>query len=717
VKINTFQLIFLVSTRSLWNHRMKNLVVGLLIFFGVFLLVVADAMLDSINRGMESSITASITGHLQLYDANADDQLAMMGMMANLLSKPRVGHIQDFKSLRKIVEQHPNVKALIPMGTDVAIVYSGNSIDQAVSEFRQALAILPPELPVNEKQAQLAGHIVRIQMLIDHLYNEFQLIEGFSAKQKHTRDALSELSKVRHPDFWQNFFVDTTASIQFLETRIAPLMDGDQPFIYMELLGTDLDRFQDSFSRFKIVKGETVPEGQRGLLVNDVQYEKVIKDRIARTFDHVLEKRIEEQVFIKDSRKLDDYIKRRAKEYKQWILSFEVSSAKIIEQELQVFLNDNQATLDTLIPKFLNLNDDNFMARYNFFYKNIAPALDLFPIHIGDTITLRKFEGEGESQNVIFYGTYQFEGVEKSGFSGVFNLVDITTFRDLYGFMTDEKQNQVNALKLEFAASELKRDSVEDELFGENIEFEELVDEQNTFYTQTPDISNVNFELADSSQLARQELEIQKQQYRYTQDEIDSGAVISASVVLKDESLLTETQQELEKSLKEAHLPIQIVDWQSASGYVGQMTRVMKIVLVIFMIFVFAVSMVVINNAMLMATMNRYTEIGVLRAIGASRSVIMGVFLNESIILTLIASFLGAIMGIALIEYLSVTGIPAPRFEFRFLFGGTHLYPDIKVENLYLGPAIILLVSVAATFYPALLATRISPVVAMNARE
>ena len=284
--------------------------------------------------------------------------------------------------------------------------------------------------------------------------------------------------------------------------------------------------------------------------------------------------------------------------------------------------------------------------------------------------------------------------------------------------MTDEKQAQVNALKLEFTASEWKRDSVEDELFGNNIEFEELIDEQDEFYTQTSGMANnVDFEMKDSSQLAREERELQKQQYRYNQDEIDNGAVISASVILKDETLLTETQQELKELLKEAHLPIQIIDWQSASGYVGQMTNVMRIVLVIFMIFVFAVSMVVVNNAMLMATMNRYTEIGVLRAIGASRGVIMGVFLNESIILTIIASLLGAIVGIALIEYLSVTGIPAPRFEFRFLFGGTHLYPDIKIENLYLGPIIILLVSVGATFYPALLATRISPVVAMSARE
>ena len=704
------QLVFQLSIRSLWSHRVKNLVVGSIIFIGVFLLVTANAMLDSVGRGMESSITASITGHLQLYDKDAQDQLSMMGMMGNFLSKPHIGHVADFQTLRNEIEKHPNVKAVIPMGTDTTIVYGGNRIDQAAAELRQALKRLPPALTVQEKQQHLHGHLQHLQDLIDHLHREYQLIIKFSGKQTKTAQALVDLKQAHKEGFWQELMLEPGPNLQFLETRIAPLMDDENP-VFMEVIGTDLDRFKDAFPRFKIVKGGMVPSGQRGVLVNDTQYEKVIKDRIARVFDRVWEKRHEENIFIKDDKELRQYVERRAKEYKQWLLSFESEARLDIQQALQAFLNAPEAGLDNLIPEFLALTDENFLARYEFFYTHIASKLDLYPIDIGDKITLRKF-GEGESQQVIFYGTYQFEGVEKSGFSALFHLVDMTTFRDLYGFMTEEKQTEINKLKKEFSTVEWERTNVEEELFSseEGLIAEISLDAEK----EKPE---AEMTLTSSQNLSRAERQAQRLIKRYSQVEIDQGAVLSAAVVLHDETQIKKSRKEIEAIIQNKSLPVQVIDWQKASGYVGQMISVMNIILVIFIVFVFLVSMVVVNNAMLMSTINRYGEIGTLRAIGAGRSVIMGIFLLESTLLTLVAAFLGAIAGIITVKYFHTVGIAAPRFEFYFLFGGPRLFPDIDINDLYLGPLVILAVSVLATFYPALLATRVPPVIAMSARE
>jgi ABC-type lipoprotein release transport system permease subunit len=704
------QLVFQLSIRSLWSHRVKNLVVGSIIFIGVFLLVTANAMLDSVSKGMESSITASITGHLQLYDKDAQDQLSMMGMMGNFLSKPHIGHVADFQTLRNEIEQHPNVKALIPMGTDTTIVYGGNRIDRAATELRHALKQLPPALTAKEKQQHLHSHIQRLRDLIEHLHREYQLIIEFSGKQTKTAQALADLKQARSAVFWQELILEPGPKLQFLETRIAPLMDDENP-VFMEVLGTDLDRFKDAFPRFKIVKGSMVPSGQRGVLVNDTQYEKAIKDRIARVFDRVWEKRHEENVFIKDDKELRQYIERRAKEYKQWLLSFDSGARLDIQHALQTFLNAPEANLDTLIPEFLALNDENFLPRYEFFYAHVAPKLDLYPIDIGDKITLRKF-GEGESQQVIFYGTYQFEGAEKSGFSALFHLVDMTTFRDLYGFMTEEKQIEINKLKKEFSTVEWGRTSVEDELFSSE---EGLIAEISFDAEEEKPITEII--LAPDQNASRAEQQALRLTKRSNQTEIDQGAVLSASVVLHDETLIKESRKEIETIIRNKSLPVQVIDWQKASGYVGQMISVMKIILMIFIVFVFLVSMVVVNNAMLMSTINRYGEIGTLRAIGAGRSVIMGIFLLESTLLTLVAAILGAVAGIITVKYFHVIGIAAPRYEFYFLFGGPRLFPDIDINDLYLGPLVILAVSLLATFYPALLATRVPPVIAMNARE
>ena len=715
MNVNTFQLVLLLAIRSFWDHRIKNLVVGLIVFFGVFLLVSTGAMLDSINRAMESSITESITGHLQIYDENAEDKLSMMGLAGNFLSKPHIGHISDFHTVRSLVERHPNVKAVVPMGTDATIVYSGNSMDRAVLVFRQGYALLPSRMSESEKRLAMAENILVIKRIFIHIREEYERMRGFSAGQQYVNDAFDVLDKVQGSQFWQYFFVDVSASLLFLETHVAPLIDDEHP-VFMEVIGTDLQRFKENFSRFKVVKGEMVPAGRRGVLINDEQYEKVIKDRIARVFDHVWEKRTVENIYIKDERKIRDYIERRAREYKQWILSFDSHAAKKIEQTLQVFLNDRDAGLDALIAEFLALDDDNFLERYDFFYQNIAPQLKLYPFDIGDTITLKKF-GQGASQNVIFYGTYQFDGVEKSGFSALFHLVDMMTFRELYGFITDEKRAQISLLKEEFTALEWARDTVEEELFNESVDFEGNSGGQGERGILDLNADNSEYELDERDLLARKEAQLRSHFHEYSQQEIDKGPVISASVVLNDVRQLAETQKDLARMLKDEKIPVQITDWQEASGYVGQMINVMKIVLLVFMVFVFCVSMVVVNNAMLMSTMNRYAEIGTLRAIGAGRGVIVAVFLTETIILTMIASVLGILAGVALIEYLGVIGIPAPRFEFQFLFGGRRLYPFIEMSHLYFGPFIILLISIAATFYPALLATRVSPVVAMNAGE
>ncbi|PCJ16609.1 MAG: hypothetical protein COB04_10485 [Gammaproteobacteria bacterium] len=700
-----------LAWRSLWSHRAKSLVVGTVIAMGVFILVLADAMLDSIYDGMESSITSSITGQLQLYDKEAEDKLSLMGTLGNFLTEPHFGQIDDFETVRKTVEAHPNVAAVIPMGTDSAMIFSGNSMDQALQELRDAIDQANLELSPEQTLLVLKSPISRVKAIVEHLSDEYQLIAKITGQSDSTVTALKHINTVSTEQFWQEFALNPTQQLQFLDTRIAPLVDNSLP-IFLEILGTDLERFQKHFGRFKIVKGASVPQGKRGLLINDFQYEKIMKDRMARVFDSITELKQNENTLIAENQALQDYIGRRSKEYKKWILSFDGHTAEKIAVELRQFLGLPKASLELLIPRFMDLTDDNFERRKAFFYERIRPEINLYPIDIGDDLTLNKF-GNGESQRVRLYGTYKFDGVENTGFSGLFHLVDMITFRELHGYLTEQQKIEIADLKQEFSTPEWNRQDVESALF-ENTDSSSHLSRFESLDDQSFD---PDFKLhSDGSQSIVEQIN-QTQQRTYSQQEIDRGATLSAAVILRDLDLLEQTQTEIAQLLDQADLPVQVIDWQTASGQVGQMITVMKIVLFIFIIFVFSVSMVVVNNAMLMAIINRYGEIGTLRAIGASRNVIMGIFLIESLILTLIASIIGALAGLLFVTYLSHVGIPAPRLEIQFLFGGQRLYPTMSPDNLYLGPLVILLVGVTATFYPALLATRVPPVVAMNARE
>jgi len=118
-----------------------------------------------------------------------------------------------------------------------------------------------------------------------------------------------------------------------------------------------------------------------------------------------------------------------------------------------------------------------------------------------------------------------------------------------------------------------------------------------------------------------------------------------------------------------------------------------------------------------MATMERAMEIGTMRAIGAQARLVLLRFLLETVILGLVAGVLGAGLGVAFVRHLGQAGIPAMSDELVFLFSGPRLYPSVGAGHFLSGLGVIVLVSLLATFYPAFVATRIEPVVAMRPRE
>ena len=89
-------------------------------------------------------------------------------------------------------------------------------------------------------------------------------------------------------------------------------------------------------------------------------------------------------------------------------------------------------------------------------------------MRIGDVLTIKAFTRSGyvQSVNVPVYGTFQFQGLEKSTLAGALNLMDLVSFRELYGFMSGEKLAEVQALQKAAGAHDVSRENAEAELFG-----------------------------------------------------------------------------------------------------------------------------------------------------------------------------------------------------------------------------------------------------------
>lgn len=689
-----------LSWRSIWSHRIKSLVVGCIIFIGVFLLVISDAMLSSINLAMEKSLTWSITGHLQAYDKNARDKLTMLGMAGSLGADPNVGRIENFGRIKKILEKHPNVKHVIPMGTDYAMVFGGNTIDKLITALRDA----------DEK-----GDKESFELAKDNLIQVFEALlaqqeyrVGVVRDQEQVEKDIATLKWVTNNTFWENFETGKENNFMFLETELAPMVKDRNP-MFLQFLATDVDRYAQAFPYFKLVEGEMIPKGGRGLLINQEQYDFVFKDRMARLFDiTAFELTVKEEGPIATNYEIKGRIKRRKLELPEWLLDLGAVEARNIRLALVDYLGKKDS-LEALFSEFIDFNDDNFFERKDYFYEAIAPHIDLYPIQVGDMITLNKF-GHGSSVRLRFYGTYTFDGLQHSGFSGFYNLIDLTSFREMHGFSTPEKIAEIESLKQSAGVDDFEdSESLVDDLFGEGSSIE-----------MEGDLKSIDEAFKAIEQIQVIDIEQRMQQLeseRFTQVELEDGPVLSASLILHDRSRMEKTISELQTMIGDNDLQIQIIDWQKAAGFVGQMITVMQIVLYTFIVFVFAVATVIINNAMFMATIQRFTEIGTLRALGASRAVIMGMFLCESVLLAVIAGGLGLLSAYGLISYLGNVGIKAPRPEVHFVFGGESLYPSITMDNIYLGLFVVFVVSIGATLYPAIYATRIPPIVAMNAKE
>jgi ABC-type lipoprotein release transport system permease subunit len=106
-----------------------------------------------------------------------------------------------------------------------------------------------------------------------------------------------------------------------------------------------------------------------------------------------------------------------------------------------------------------------------------------------------------------------------------------------------------------------------------------------------------------------------------------------------------------------------------------------------------------------------------MRAIGAQRPFVIVLFLVETMLLGAIAGGLGAAAGALFITWLNHVGVPAVADALVLLFAGPRLYPVFTASNLLFGMGSILAISALSTLYPSVLAARVPPVVAMQAKE
>ena len=700
---DTALVVIQIAFRNLFANRWKTLIVGGIIGFGAFLVVVGTSLLDSVDHSMSRSIIGSVAGNIQVYSSASKEDLDVMGGFN--FDANDIEPMPDFARVRQVLLGVPNVQQVVPMGINGSMVLSGNTVDQALAKLRQSVSARS-----NGDQSPTLAQAYTDQK--DHVRQIISVLQGDveNAKRLHddkalATDDLGSVARAASNEFWTAFDQDPLDHLEFLENRIAPLAT-DADMLFLRYVGTDPKVFAKSFDRMAIVEGQPIPEGQRGFLFSKYTYEEQVKLKTARGLDKIHEGRSVLGKKIAKDEELQRLVREASTQVKELLLQLDAPKTALFRSKLQAALHSSEADVGKLLSQFLNANDDNFDQRYDFFYKELAPSLELYRVRIGDTLTIKAFTRSGyvQSANLKVYGTFAFKGLEKSPQAGTMNLMDLVSFRELYGFMTDDRAREIAAMRATSGAKEVSRENAESELFGAAAPA--------AADANAPAAADLGTELAALSGSHRRD-----ETASYDPAQLEQGVILNAAVLLKDEAALDQTVTAIEAAGKAAGLPLKAITWQKAAGLIGQFAILMRVVLFTAVLIIFVVALVIINNALVMATLERVREIGTLRAVGAQRRFILAMLVLESVAVGLLFGAVGTLLGAGLIALFGKVGIAAGNDVLMFFFSGPRLYPVLASHNLALSLGIVLLVSIVSSVYPAWIAMRISPREAMQSEE
>jgi ABC-type antimicrobial peptide transport system permease subunit len=474
--------------------------------------------------------------------------------------------------------------------------------------------------------------------------------------------------------------------------------------MFIRYIGTDLDAYAKTFERFKVVEGQMVPKGRRGILLPRFQYEEQIKLKTARRLDKIKGSLENRSMSIATDAQLQRWVHENKTQAKEILLQLDAIKTATATERLQEYLKTDEKDLGKLLAMLLDTNDQNFTDRYKAFYDLVAPLLDLYRIRVGDMLTIKAFTRTGyiQSVSVKVWGIYEFKGLEKAALAGFINLMDLVSFRDLYGYLTAEKKEEWEKMRAATGVEDVARENAEDALFGEG---REVIAEA------TPGVIDALEQVKGSGRALRQEDLVERV---YPQDEIEKGVVLNAAVILKDPKRIRQTLADIEAAAARDQVEIKALSWQDAAGVLGQFVMMLRLVLYVAVLIIFVVALVIINNAMVMATLERVREIGTLRAIGTQRAFIWRMLAVETAVVGALFGGIGAAIGAGIVQLIRAVGIPATTDVMYVFFSGPRLFPFLSTTNLIGALVIVLVVSALSAFYPAWIGMRVAPVTAMS---
>ncbi len=170
----------------------------------------------------------------------------------------------------------------------------------------------------------------------------------------------------------------------------------------------------------------------------------------------------------------------------------------------------------------------------------------------------------------------------------------------------------------------------------------------------------------------------------------------------------------LNKIFTEKNLGVRAITWKKAMGTIGSMAVLIKSALFTFVMFLFFVAIIIIVNTLSMAALERTSEIGMMRAVGARKSFIRMMFLGETCMLSFVFGGAGILCGMIAVKIISLLHFTSNNDMVQLLFGGDTFHPLLTVSDTVLAIIQLSLVTIIAVLYPIKVASNITPLDAIS---